>query len=118
MKIIDFMAVNEKLNFLDMSWDNPRIVAYIFDLNTCTNQQYSPAILPIKHYRKLWDFLVLYERINEFLLSAPQGWAEPVVKQFFQTYSWRDGTGHPSNRLKLKDWQALEKIVIQHYTPF
>lgn len=118
MKTIDFNSVDQELKSLGWGWDHSRIVAYIYHLNSITNKRYSAATLPLKHYMRLYKFLRRFKQINGYLKTTSLGWNEPVVKSFFEKYSWVDTANQKTNRLKLEDWQHLETLVVQYYVPF
>jgi hypothetical protein len=99
-------------------WDDTRISAYIAHLTKIRQKRYTPATLPSEHYARLYQFLELYEEIDQIIRSCKGSWGNKIITDFFEQRSIRKKTGQSTNRLRMADWQELERIVKHYYIPF
>ncbi|MGB3756664.1 MAG: hypothetical protein WBA07_09850 [Rivularia sp. (in: cyanobacteria)] len=113
-----YSAVDSKLKTLKLTWNDARVQAYIAQLSKIRRQRYTAATLPSKHYARLYQFLEVYERIQQMIRACRGSWNDEIISNFFRHRSVRKRAGQSTNRLKLEDWEELEKIVKNHYMPF
>ena len=115
---MNYLLVTQKLKDLGWTWIHPRMSAYIVDLNKVYNRRFEAHNLPEKHYVRLMNILSCFERINQELKLRSISWNDPMIVDFFNEFSMKDKGNSPTNRLKLKQWLELERIICDATCPF